>query len=92
MGVPQVVLPMWVDLYDYAVRAEWLGVGVYGNNGTAPEWTAEGLVSAFLRVLGDDDGARRLRERARALGEVFKGRPGAVCSAEELARLARLGV
>ena len=30
-GVPQVVLPMWYDTYDYATRAEYLGIGVYGN-------------------------------------------------------------
>lgn len=35
-GVPQVVLPMWVDLYDYAVRVEYLGVGVWGSRDAAP--------------------------------------------------------
>jgi UDP:flavonoid glycosyltransferase YjiC (YdhE family) len=27
-GVPQVILPMWLDLYTIAVRVETLGLGI----------------------------------------------------------------
>lgn len=30
-GVPQVVLPVWMDTYDFARRAEILGIGRWGN-------------------------------------------------------------
>ncbi|KAK4224320.1 hypothetical protein QBC38DRAFT_515248 [Podospora fimiseda] len=30
-GVPQVVLPVWMDTYDFARRAEYLGIGRWGN-------------------------------------------------------------
>ncbi|KAK0744029.1 hypothetical protein B0T18DRAFT_304913, partial [Schizothecium vesticola] len=36
-GVPQVVLPVWMDTYDFARRAEVLGIGRWGNVGAAGE-------------------------------------------------------
>ncbi|KAK3378916.1 glycosyltransferase family 1 protein [Lasiosphaeria ovina] len=30
-GIPQVVLPVWMDTYDFARRAEILGIGRWGN-------------------------------------------------------------
>lgn len=36
-GIPQVVLPVWVDLYDFAIRVEYLGVGVWGSRNAAPD-------------------------------------------------------
>ncbi|OAA48786.1 3-hydroxyacid dehydrogenase/reductase [Cordyceps fumosorosea ARSEF 2679] len=36
-GVPQVVLPVWGDTYDFAKRAEWLGVGRFGSWKHAPK-------------------------------------------------------
>ncbi|KAL2139236.1 hypothetical protein VTI28DRAFT_5468 [Corynascus sepedonium] len=32
-GIPQVVLPLWMDTYDFARRAEILGIGRWGNRG-----------------------------------------------------------
>ncbi|KAK3318771.1 hypothetical protein B0H66DRAFT_622909 [Apodospora peruviana] len=31
VGIPQVVLPVWMDTYDFARRAEILGIGRWGN-------------------------------------------------------------
>ncbi|KAK0715076.1 glycosyltransferase family 1 protein [Lasiosphaeris hirsuta] len=33
-GIPQVVLPFWMDTYDFARRAEILGIGRWGNRET----------------------------------------------------------
>ncbi|KAK1749816.1 hypothetical protein QBC47DRAFT_439886 [Echria macrotheca] len=33
-GIPQVVLPVWMDTYDFARRAEILGIGRWGNQQT----------------------------------------------------------
>ncbi|KAK3400338.1 hypothetical protein B0T20DRAFT_478186 [Sordaria brevicollis] len=30
-GIPQVILPPWMDCYDFARRAEFLGIGRWGN-------------------------------------------------------------
>ena len=33
-GIPQVVVSVWMDTYDFARRAEILGIGRWGNQGT----------------------------------------------------------
>ena len=83
------VLPMWVDLYDNAVRAEFLGVGIWGNKMAAPNWTADELGEAFLRVLGDAEEAVKIRKKAYDLGKGFQKDPGRVRAAQEIAKLAR---
>lgn len=49
-GVPQVLLPQWFDCYDFASRAEWLGIGVYGNRAVAPHVEAEEFGRALIRA------------------------------------------
>jgi hypothetical protein len=85
------VLPMWVDLYDFAVRAEFLGIGVWGNEKSAPNWTAEELGDAFLRVLGDSEEAMTIRRKAHELGQISQKEPGRVRAAREIAKLAGSG-
>lgn len=90
-GVPHLVLPMWADTFDYATRAEFLGIGVWGNEKAAPYWTSEELEVAFSRVLGDHAEANSIREKAAALGKERQKNPGKSVAAREIARLARLG-
>ncbi|KAI1108812.1 hypothetical protein F5Y14DRAFT_434669 [Nemania sp. NC0429] len=90
-GVPQVVIPMWLDCYNYAQLAEDVGVGVYATRATAPEWTVEGLRDSMLRVLDGRGAGRRMAEKARALGEVARRAPGRYVAAREIARLAGSG-
>ncbi|KAK8047830.1 glycosyltransferase family 1 [Apiospora saccharicola] len=86
-GVPHVVVPMWVDLYNYATLAEFTGVGVYATRGTAPDWSVEGLSSAFLAVLTGPNSAG-MRERARAVAERMRRDPGSHQAAKAIAELA----
>ncbi|KAF7935514.1 hypothetical protein EAE99_002494 [Botrytis elliptica] len=88
-GIPQVVLPLWVDLYDYAVKAEYLGVGVWGSRKAAPYWKADELSTAFLQVVGDSAEAISMRKKARELSLPYKAKPGRITAAHELAKLAR---
>ncbi|KAF3006326.1 hypothetical protein E8E14_002405 [Neopestalotiopsis sp. 37M] len=54
-GVPQVLLPPWADCYDFANRAELLGIGVWANKNSTPRWRRQELASALIRVvLGPD--------------------------------------
>lgn len=55
---------MWADCYDYATRADYLGVGVGGNEKAAPYWTSEELDVAFSKVLGNGTEAVSIREKA----------------------------
>jgi hypothetical protein len=85
------ILPVWADVYDYANRAEWLGIGVWPNPHSAPHWTADELGSAFWRVLGDGEEALSIRKKAVELGNLFKDNPGRVIAAGEITKLARAG-
>ncbi|KAK8127182.1 2-hydroxyacylsphingosine 1-beta-galactosyltransferase [Apiospora sp. TS-2023a] len=89
-GVPQVILPLWADLYNFAALAETSGIGVYGSRGTAPSWTIEGLTNAFMGVV-DDEKAAGMREKARKLSEKARARPGREVAAAEIARWAGSG-
>src|ERR1700712_967395 len=62
-GVPQIILPIWADLYDYAIRTEWLGVGIWASRRTAPSWTSEEIGQAFLRAIGNGEEAKSMRRR-----------------------------
>jgi UDP:flavonoid glycosyltransferase YjiC (YdhE family) len=87
-GVPHMVLPMWVDLYEFATRAEFLGIGVWGNKRSAPNWTAEELTNSFLRVLDDGEEAVAIREKAYELGKIAQKEPGRLRAGKEIAKLA----
>ncbi|KAM7183006.1 hypothetical protein V8F20_012772 [Naviculisporaceae sp. PSN 640] len=51
-GIPQVVLPVWMDTFDFARRAEILKIGRWGNQ-DATGWICEGneLGAVFVDVL-----------------------------------------
>ncbi|KAI0467156.1 hypothetical protein F4859DRAFT_277906 [Xylaria cf. heliscus] len=87
-GIPQVVIPMWLDCYNYAQLAEDVGVGVYATRATAPDWTVEGLRDSLLRVLDDREEGLQLRSKAKYLGEIARKDPGRYVAAREIARLA----
>lgn len=87
-GVPSVVLPIWVDCYDHAQRAEMLGVGVWGNRKGVLDWTSEELSESMLRVVKGESG-EGYRERAKALSKPFEMEKGVVKAARLLAKVAR---
>ena len=80
---------MWADLYDYATRVEYLGIGVFGSPKSAPNWTTEEVGNAFLRVLDGGEESMSIKEKARALGEVARKAGGRFTAAREIAKLAR---
>lgn len=69
--MPQVVLPQWIDCYDYAQRVEYLGVGRIGNRTSRPLWEAEELAGAIGEVLvGTQSDA--IKEKAMELSRLCK--------------------
>ena len=69
-AVPQVILPCWLDTFDFANRVEWLGIGVYGSRGAAPGVQAGELSRALMRVLGDGKEGAMMKVKARELAEL----------------------
>lgn len=72
-GIPQVLLPAWYECYDYATRAEYLGIGIYANKKVAPNVGKEEFANAILRVIGANKGEEsRFSVKAMELGIVCK--------------------
>lgn len=87
-GIPQVILPLWLDTYDYAVQADWLGVGVWGNRENAPLVHEDELTDAVLKVISDNEEGRSIRRKAREVAAGFS-RPGRDVAAEYILRALR---
>lgn len=86
-GVPQVVIPLWEDHYNFAQLAEDLGIGIYACRGTAPAWTVDCLVDAFGKGVLE---SREMSERgvvARRIADVSKHTKGTDVAAELIAEL-----
>ncbi|CAN8101544.1 unnamed protein product [Discula destructiva] len=67
-GVPHVVLPGWLDCYDFGNRVELNGVGIRANKTAAPRWARGELGEALKEVLVGDRAAT-FKENARKLAE-----------------------
>jgi len=73
-GIPQIVLPVWMDTYDFARRAEILGIGRWGNRYSATEWKVckgKELGSVLVDVLVGGRASLYTR-RAKELAELCK--------------------
>ncbi|KAI9746285.1 MAG: hypothetical protein M1835_002450 [Candelina submexicana] len=91
-GVPQVILPMWLDLYDFAERVEYLGVGLMGNRRAAPTVDPKELSDVLLSVIGQEgkeERANSIRDRARFLAKITEQKGGRKLACETL--LSRIG-
>ncbi|KAM5380148.1 hypothetical protein ACJZ2D_003795 [Fusarium nematophilum] len=88
-GLPQLILPLWADLYNYAALAETIGVGIWGCKETTPDWTSECLAMALLRVLDGGRDSISFRDKAKQLGDQVQARgQGRDIAAREIAKLA----
>ena len=93
-GVPQVICPRWLDTYEFARRAEWLGVGVMGNERAAPGFEDRELAEAMGKVLGGEAGAQismRVKEIKEGLGGGAALEQGRKRAARLVIRSARAG-
>ena len=70
VGVPQIILPCWLDTFDFANRVEYLGIGVYGSRKSAPRVESKELSRALMRVMGDGEEAARLKAKAEELAQI----------------------
>lgn len=88
-GVPQVILPMWADLYNFAALAETSNIGIWACKDNTPEWTVECLSSAFLELVDGGAPGIEMKEKAKKLGDkVSAGEKGRDVSARVIAEWA----
>ena len=73
-GIPHIVLPVWFDTYDYAQRAEYLNIGIFGNKAFAPGVGAEEFGKALVRVSGDSEEAVKFKMSAKHLKELCRAK------------------
>ncbi|KAF8555817.1 UDP-Glycosyltransferase/glycogen phosphorylase [Imleria badia] len=73
-GVPHIVLPVWFDTYDYAQRAEFLNIGIFGSKTSAPGVRAEEFSRALVRVTRDSEEAVKFRTSAKRLKDVCRAK------------------
>ncbi|KAH7141968.1 hypothetical protein EDB81DRAFT_948234 [Dactylonectria macrodidyma] len=82
-GVPQVVLPAWADCYDFANRAELLGIGRWANKKAKPRWKRDELAAALVEVILGPS-SERIRARAEELSQKYPEDRGRKKAAEVL--------
>jgi UDP:flavonoid glycosyltransferase YjiC (YdhE family) len=90
-GVPQIILPQWADLYDFAQLVENLKIGVWGCRATSPDWTAECIQQAVLFVLKESPASLSMARNAASFRELARKSLGRDVAAREVARLAASG-
>ncbi|KAK7957842.1 Glycosyltransferase sdnJ [Apiospora saccharicola] len=74
-GVPHIVLPVWIDCFDFASRAELLGIGRWANRRTLPLNSARELGPALIDVVLSEEHSESMRHGAEQLAEIC-GRNG----------------
>lgn len=71
-GIPQLILAQWFDLYDMATRAEYRGIGIFGNKEVAPDFETVEFGAALARLVKPGMESEGFRTRARRIGELCK--------------------
>jgi hypothetical protein len=71
-----------------AVRAEYVGIGIYGNQSVAPDIDAVELGAAISRLLSPSEEAEKFARRAREIGELCRAAPGKKGVATKILELA----
>lgn len=83
-------MPKWQTHYDYAVQAEWLGVGKWANKAHAPSIANGELTAALRSVLDREREGVRISEQAKRISSVIQTHPGQDAAAQEILRTLRL--
>ncbi|TFK37197.1 hypothetical protein BDQ12DRAFT_608098 [Crucibulum laeve] len=76
-GIPHVILPRWYDLYDYAQRAEYLGVRIFASKTVAPDVDSVEFANAVIRVIAPQS---TYIKKAKELAHICKAK----CRGREL--------
>ncbi|WWD08485.1 hypothetical protein V865_006597 [Kwoniella europaea PYCC6329] len=89
-GTPQILMPAWIDCYDFAGRLSYFNNGVWGNAKAAPGISQPEFTKALLRVVGatpDAPEAQRMKARCKELSDIVTEngtREGSTIAAESI--------
>jgi hypothetical protein len=75
---------MWIDLYDFAIKVEYLGIGLWGSRKSAPGWDATELGEAMVQVVQDTEVSRVIRSKAKELGQLCRKEVGRKVAARKI--------
>lgn len=85
-------MPLWADLYNYAVLVESIGIGVWACPNTSPDWTIDELALAILKVIDGGQPSLLMRNKAKELGDrIQASEKGRDIAARKVAELAHTG-
>jgi len=82
-GKPQIIFPAWMDCFDFANRAEFLGIGLWPNKHTTGRYEVRDLTDSFLSVLVGP-AAERMRANATRLAAICNEEPGREVAAKAI--------
>lgn len=83
-GVPQIILAQWIDLYDMAGRAEYRGIGIFGNRNVAPDIEAIEFSAAVERLVKPGEESEGFRTRAWRIEGLCRGAGGKRAAVDKL--------
>ena len=70
------VLPCWLDTFEFARRVEWLHIGVFGSPTAAPSVECAELAQAMMKVLDGGPEAKKMGDRAKELRDLSRSAGG----------------
>ena len=76
VGLPQIILAQWYDLYNMAVRVEYLGIGIYGNKRVVPGIEAVEFGAVVARLVGSGKESGEFKARAKTVAEACRNAGG----------------
>lgn len=89
-GVPLIILPSWIDLYNFAQLTEQTSLGVWGCREHSPDFKAECLSDAILKLSDNSPKTLAIRARSKEIRDQIRAKPGRDVAADMVARMARL--
>lgn len=85
--MPQIILAQWYDLYDMATRAEYRGIGIYGNKKVAPDFEAVEFGAAVARLVQPGSESEGFRTRTKVVAEICREAGGKKRAVDKLVEI-----
>jgi UDP:flavonoid glycosyltransferase YjiC (YdhE family) len=89
--LPQIILAQWYDLYDMATRAEYLGIGIYGNKKVAPDIEAVEFGAAVARLVQPGKESEGFKARAKVVAEACRKAGGKRTAVDKIIEIIESG-